>query len=252
MERADGRRPDQLRPLRIVPDYLEHAEGSALIELGSTRVICAVSAEDRLPPFLRDRGGGWVTAEYGMLPRSTHTRTPREAAQGRVGGRTHEIQRLVGRALRAVTDLDILGERTFTIDCDVIQADGGTRCAAITGAYVALRRAFDGLLARSALANMPLRDALAAVSVGIVGGVPLLDLTYEEDSRADVDFNVVMTAAGEFVEVQGTAESAPFPRAMLDQVLQLAERGIRELMEAQEQALAAFDLPDSGRGGSQQ
>ena len=246
MERADGRRPDQLRPLRIVPDYLEHAEGSALIELGGTKVICAVSAEDRLPAFLRDWGGGWVTAEYGMLPRSTHTRSPREATLGRVGGRTHEIQRLVGRALRAVTDLDILGERTFTIDCDVIQADGGTRCAAITGAYVALHRAFERLLAKSALSNMPLRDDLAAVSVGVVGGVPLLDLTYEEDSRADVDFNIVMTAAGEFVEVQGTAESAPFPRAMLDQVLQLAERGIRELMEAQKQALAALDRPDSG------
>jgi ribonuclease PH len=163
-----------------------------------------------------------------------------------VGGRTHEIQRLVGRALRAVTDLDILGERTFTIDCDVIQADGGTRCAAITGAYVALHRAFEGLLAKSALSNMPLRVDLAAVSVGVVDGVPLLDLTYEEDSRADVDFNVVMTAAGEFVELQGTAESAPFPRAMLDQVLQLAERGIRELMEAQNQALAALHRPDSG------
>ncbi len=246
MERADGRRPDQLRPLRIVPNFLEHAEGSALIELGGTKVICAVSAEDRLPAFLRNRGGGWVTAEYGMLPRATHTRSPREATLGRVGGRTHEIQRLVGRALRAVTDLDILGERTFTIDCDVIQADGGTRCAAITGAYVALRRAFEGLLAKSALSNMPLRDALAAISVGVVDGVPLLDLTYEEDSRADVDFNVVMTAAGEFVELQGTAESAPFPRAMLDQVLQLAERGIRELMEAQNQALAALHRPDGG------
>ena len=213
MERLDGRRPDQLRPVRIVPGYLPNAEGSALIEQGGTVVLCAVSVEDRLPAFLRDKGGGWVTAEYGMLPRSTHTRSPREAAQGRVGGRTHEIQRLIGRALRAVTRLDILGERTFTVDCDVIQADAGTRCAAITGAYVALRQACETMLARRALSTMPLRDALAAVSVGVVGGVPLLDLTYEEDSRAEADFNIVQTASGEFVEVQGSAESAPFPRA---------------------------------------
>jgi ribonuclease PH len=247
MERQDGRRPDQLRPVRIVPGYLPHAEGSALIEQGGTVVLCAVSVEDRLPAFLRDKGGsGWVTAEYGMLPRSTHTRSPREAALGRVGGRTHEIQRLIGRALRAVTRLDILGERTFTVDCDVIQADAGTRCAAITGAYVALRQACELLLARRSISTMPLRDALAAVSVGIVEGVPLLDLTYEEDSRADADFNVVLTASGEFVEVQGSAESAPFPRATLDEVLRLAGKGIGELLEAQKEAFATLDqLPSS-------
>ena len=214
MERLDGRRPDQLATLRITPGFLPHAEGSALIEQGGTVVLCAVSVEDRLPPFLRDKGrSGWVTAEYGMLPRSTHTRIAPRGGVGRVGGRTHEIQRLIGRALRAVTRLDVLGERTFTVDCDVIQADAGTRCAAITGAYVALRQACETLLARRLLSTMPLRDALAAVSVGIVGGMPLLDLTYEEDSRAEADFNVALTASGEFVEVQGSAESAPFPRA---------------------------------------
>ncbi len=243
MERTDGRRPDQMRPLRITPGYLDHAEGSALIELGGTKVLCAVSAEDRLPPFLRDKGGGWITAEYGMLPRSTHTRTPRESTLGRVGGRTHEIQRLIGRSLRAVANLEILGERTFTIDCDVIQADGGTRCAAISGAYVALRQAFQSLLAKGALSTMPLSDAVAAASVGVVDGLPLLDLSYEEDSRADVDFNFVMTAGGEFVEVQGSAESSPFARATMDQLLGLAEKGIRELLEAQNLALAEIGVP---------
>ncbi len=248
MERLDGRRPDQLRPVRIVPGYLPNAEGSALIEQGGTVVLCAVSVEDRLPAFLRDRGGGggWVTAEYGMLPRSTNTRMVREATVGRVGGRTHEIQRLIGRALRAVTRLDVLGERTFTVDCDVIRADGGTRCAAITGAYVALRQACENMLARRTLSTMPLRDALAAVSVGVVGGVALLDLTYEEDSRAEADFNVALTASGEFVEVQGSAESAPFPRARLDEVLRLAGKGIEELLSAQTEALAALSLPQSG------
>lgn len=241
MERVDGRRADQLRPVRIETGYLPHAEGSALIAQGGTVVLCAVSVEDRLPLFLRDRGSGWVTAEYGMLPRSTHTRTPREAAQGRVGGRTQEIQRLIGRSLRAVTRLDLLGERTFTVDCDVIQADAGTRCAAITGAYVALRQAFETLLERRTLSTMPVRDALAAVSVGVVGGVPLLDLTYEEDSRAEADFNIVQTASGEFVEVQGSAESAPFARSMLDEVLRLAGQGIRELLEAQRRALTTVE-----------
>jgi ribonuclease PH len=243
LERTDGRRPDQMRPLRITPGYLDHAEGSALIELGGTKVLCAVSAEDRLPPFLRNTGGGWITAEYGMLPRSTETRTPRESTLGRVGGRTHEIQRLIGRSLRAVANLDILGERTFTIDCDVIQADGGTRCAAITGAYVALRQAFQNLLAKGDLSTMPLSDAVAAASVGVVDGVPLLDLCYEEDSHADVDFNVVMTSAGEFVEVQGSAESSPFTRATMDQLLGLAEQGIRQLLEAQNLALAEIGIP---------
>jgi ribonuclease PH len=237
LERKDGRRPDQMRPLRITPDYLPHAEGSALIELGGTVVLCAVSAEDRVPPFLRSTGSGWITAEYGMLPRSTETRTPREAVAGRLGGRTHEIQRLIGRALRAVTNLEILGERSFIIDCDVIQADGGTRCAAITGAYVALRQAFAKLIADGKLATMPLNDALAAVSAGVVDGVPLLDLSYEEDSRAEADFNVVMTAGGEFVEVQGSAESFPFTRATMDQLLGLAAQGIRELLAAQRLAL---------------
>ncbi len=225
--------------MRITPGFLPNAEGSALIEQGGTVVLCAVSVEDRVPPFLRERGGGsgWVTAEYGMLPRSTNTRMMREATVGRVGGRTHEIQRLIGRALRAVTRLDVLGERTFTVDCDVIRADGGTRCAAITGAYLALRQACENLLARRLLSTMPLRDALAAVSVGIVGGVALLDLTYEEDSRAEADFNVALTASGEFVEVQGSAESAPFPRTRLDEVLRLSGKGIEELLAAQAEAL---------------
>jgi ribonuclease PH len=240
MERLDGRRADQLRPVRITPGYLPHAEGSALIEQGGTVVLCAASVEDRLPLFLRDKGSGWVTAEYGMLPRSTHTRTPREAAQGRVGGRTQEIQRLIGRALRAVTRLDLLGERTFTLDCDVIQADAGTRCAAITGSYVALYQAFQKLLENGNLSTLPIRDALAAVSVGVVDGVPLLDLTYEEDSRADADFNIVQTASGEFVEIQGSAESAPFPRETLEEVLRLAAAGIGGLLEAQKAAIASI------------
>jgi ribonuclease PH len=238
LERKDGRRPDQLRPLRITPDYLPHAEGSAFIELGGTAVLCAVSVEDRVPPFLRSTGSGWITAEYGMLPRSTETRTPREAVAGRIGGRTHEIQRLIGRALRAVTNLEMLSERSFVIDCDVIRADGGTRCAAITGAYVALRQAFAKLLAGDSLSTMPLTDDLAAVSAGVVDGVPLLDLTYEEDSRAEIDFNVVMTAGGEFVEVQGSAERHPFARATMDQILGLAAQGIRELLAAQTSALS--------------
>jgi ribonuclease PH len=208
--------------------------------MGSTEVLCVATPEDRLPPFLRDKGSGWVTAEYGMLPRATLTRSPREAATGRVGGRTHEIQRLIGRSLRAVTDLEMLGERTITIDCDVIRADAGTRCAAITGAYVALRQACETLIAKKTLSAMPVREALAAVSVGIVDGVPLLDLAYEEDSRAEADFNIVMTAGGEFVEVQGSAESKPFPRSTLEAVLRLAEQGIRELLVAQETAFATL------------
>ncbi len=237
MERKDGRRPDQIRPLRITPGYLPHAEGSAFIELGDTAVLCAVSLGERVPPFLKSTGSGWITAEYAMLPRSTTTRSPREAVLGRIGGRTHEIQRLIGRSLRAVTNLDILGERAFIVDCDVIKADGGTRCAAITGAYVALRQAFEKLLAAGELASMPLTDAVAAISAGIVDGVPLLDLNYEEDSRAEVDFNVVMTAKGEFVESQGSAESSPFTRATMEQLLGLAQQGISELLEAQRLAL---------------
>jgi ribonuclease PH len=236
--RPDGRQPDQMRQVRITPGYLAHAEGSALIELGQTIVLCAVSVEDRLPPFLRGSGSGWVTAEYGMLPRSTHTRKPREAALGRVGARTHEIQRLIGRSLRAVTSLDLLGERTLTVDCDVIQADGGTRTAAITSAYVALRQACELLVQRDAITSMPLRCAVAATSAGVADGVPVLDLCYDEDARAEVDFNVVMTADGEMVEVQGTGESHPFSRQAMNELLDLAETGIRRLFEAQMQALA--------------
>lgn len=238
MTRLDGRRPDELRPVRIVTGYLPWAEGSALIELGNTQVLCAVSAEDRLPQFLRGTGSGWVTAEYGMLPRSTKERTPREAAAGRPSGRSQEIQRLIGRALRAVTNLDVLGERTCTVDCDVIKADGGTRTAAITGAYVALHQAFERLVEQGTLSTVPLSSAVAATSVGLVEGVPLLDLCYEEDASAEVDFNVVMTGDGRLVEVQGTAEGQPFSREEMDALLTLAEAGIRQLFEAQRQALS--------------
>lgn len=238
MTRADGRRPDELRPVQIVTGYLPWAEGSALISLGETQVLCAATVEDRQPQFLRGTGSGWVTAEYGMLPRSTVQRTPREAAAGRPSGRTQEIQRLIGRALRAVTNLDILGERTFTLDCDVLKADGGTRTAAITGAYVALHQAFQKLVAEGKLSSVPMSTPVAATSVGIVEGEALLDLCYEEDARAQVDFNVVMTGDGRFVEVQGTAEHEPFTRKEMDRLLSLAEAGIRELVSAQQRALA--------------
>jgi ribonuclease PH len=228
--------------VHITPKYLPHAEGSALIELGQTVVLCAVSVEDRLPPFLRGTGGGWITAEYGMLPRSTRERTPREAAVGRMGGRTHEIQRLIGRSLRAVANLEILGQRTFTVDCDVIQADGGTRTAAITGSYVALRQAMQALVEKEDLPSMPLSSAVAATSAGVVDGVPMLDLCYDEDSQAEVDFNVVMTEDGRFVEVQGTAESRPFPRETIDELLALAEQGLRSLFDAQKQALKELGI----------
>ncbi len=237
MTRIDGRKADELRPVRIATGYLPWAEGSVMLELGDTQVLCAASVENRLPQFLRGSGSGWVTAEYGMLPRSTKERTAREATAGRPSGRTQEIQRLIGRALRAVTNLDILGERTFTIDCDVIKADGGTRTAAITGAYVALHRAFEKLVEQGALSSVPLSTAVAATSAGIVEGVPLLDLCYEEDARAEVDFNVVMTGDGRLVEVQGTAEDQPFPRQEMDALLSLAEAGIRTLLEAQRAAL---------------
>ncbi len=234
--RADGRAHDALRPVTIEPSPLAYAEGSALIAVGNTRVLCAATVEERVPPFLRGKGKGWVTAEYAMLPRATLERTPREAARGRLGGRTHEIQRLIGRALRAVTDLSKLGERTITIDCDVLQADGGTRTAAITGAYVALAIALERISSRGT-AKWPLNSALAAVSVGFVDGVAHLDLAYEEDSRADVDMNVAMTQAGAFVEIQGTAEAAPFTRGQLDALLVLAEGGIRALFDVQQRAL---------------
>lgn len=235
MTRTDGRLADQLRPTRITPGVLDYAEGSALIEMGRTRVLCAASVESRVPPFLLGQGRGWVTAEYALLPRSTLTRTPRE--RGQVGGRTLEIQRLIGRSLRAVTDLAALGERTITVDCDVLQADGGTRTAAITGAYVALAAALDRLRRDGSLTTNPLRDAVSAVSVGVVDGELLLDLCYEEDSRAAVDCNVVWTASGQLVEVQGTAEGEPFDRATLDALLDLAWLGVQYLFTLQTQAI---------------
>ena len=237
MKRTDGRAANQLRPLRIELGAQEFAEGSVLIETGKTRVLCAVSIEERVPGFLRGSGQGWITAEYSMLPRSTTTRTPRES---REGGRVREIQRLIGRSLRAAVDLRCLGERTLTVDCDVLQADGGTRTAAITGAYVALRQALDGLVRREAVPELPLRSAVAAVSVGIVDGGVLLDLCYEEDVRADADFNVVMTDRAEFVEVQGTAEGQTFSKATLDEVLRLAEQGVGDLLQAQRQAIGGL------------
>jgi ribonuclease PH len=231
------RKADQLRELRITRDYTCHAEGSVLIEFGHTKVLCTASVEESVPPFLRGKGEGWVTAEYGMLPRSTHTRSAREAAKGKQSGRTQEIQRLIGRSLRAVTDLKALGERQITLDCDVLQADGGTRCASITGAAVALHDALAKLVAAGKLAAHPMRELVAAVSVGIVNGTPVLDLDYNEDSACDTDMNVVMTASGGMVEVQGTAEGAPFSRAELDALLALAEKGIGDIVTAQKSAL---------------
>lgn len=236
MPRADGRQPDELRPIQITRNFIAHAEGSVLITLGQTRVICTATVEERLPPWLRGAGQGWITAEYSMLPRSTHERTPRDP--GRQGGRVHEIQRLIGRALRSAVDLERLGERMVTIDCDVIQADGGTRTAAITGAFVALVDALALLRRTNVLARWPLRDFLAATSVGIVDNEMLLDLTFTEDSRARVDLNLVLTEAGKIVEVQGTAEGLPFSRPELLTLLALGEKGIRSLIEAQKAALA--------------
>jgi ribonuclease PH len=235
--RANGRQNDQMRAVRITRGYTRHAEGSVLIEFGDTKVLCTASVLDKQPPHLKGLARGWVTAEYGMLPRATHTRGDREAARGKQSGRTQEIQRLIGRALRSVVDLDRLGERTIQLDCDVLQADGGTRTAAITGAFVALRDAVAGLLARNALAASPVLDHVAAVSVGIHGGTPVLDLDYAEDSGSGTDMNVVMTGAGGLVEVQGTAEGAPFSRREMDAMLDLAHKGIRELVEAQRAAL---------------
>jgi len=239
MPRSDGRANDELRPVRMTVDYLRHAEGSVLIEFGDTRVLCVASIEDRVPGFLEGRGQGWLTAEYAMLPRAGKTRSNRESVSGKIGGRTHEIQRLIGRSLRACTDLRALGERTIVLDCDVLQADGGTRTAAITGAWVALKRASATLRQRGVLTVDPVRMGLAAVSVGVVDGETLLDLNYGEDSHAEVDANVVMTDQGEFVEVQGTAEGKPFSRARLDELLALAEKGIRELHRLQREAAAS-------------
>ncbi|MEH6461246.1 ribonuclease PH [Chitinimonas sp. JJ19] len=236
--RPSGRQPNQLRDVRITRHYTRHAEGSVLIEMGGTKVICTASVEESVPPFLKGKGEGWVTAEYGMLPRSTHSRMKREAASGKQSGRTQEIQRLIGRSLRAVVDMKVLGERQISIDCDVIQADGGTRCASITGAFVALQDAITSLMAAGKLGSNPIRQHVAAVSVGIYQGVPVLDLDYLEDSDCDTDMNVVMTAAGGFVELQGTAEGTPFSRDEMNALVNLADAGIAQLITAQKAALA--------------
>jgi len=235
--RLNGRRADELRPVRIQRRYTKHAEGSVLVQFGDTHVLCTASVEERVPPFLKDSGRGWVTAEYGMLPRSTNTRTEREAARGKQSGRTQEIQRLIGRSLRAVVDLSSLGQRTVHVDCDVLQADGGTRTASITGAFVALHDAFAFLREKKLISANPIRDHVAAVSVGMSDGTPLLDLDYREDSSCGCDMNVVMTGAGSFVEVQGTAEGEAFSRAELDRLLELAARGIADLVRQQKNAL---------------
>ena len=240
MKRADGRAWNELRRVKITPGFQEFAEGSALIEVGKTRVLCSVSIEERVPPFLRDAGKGWVTAEYAMLPRATTTRTPRDSFQGRISGRNQEIQRLIGRSLRAVINMEALGERTLTVDCDVIQADGGTRTAAITGAYVALYQAIQKLTNMGVIRYVPIENAIAATSVGVVHGEQMLDLCYDEDFNAEVDFNVAMTSRGEFVEIQGTAEGKPFNREMAENLLSLAEKGIKELFQVQQAALEAI------------
>ena len=242
MARHDGRQWDEPRPITISPGYQRFAEGSALIETGLTKVLCAASLEERVPPFLRGQGQGWVTAEYNMLPRSTNTRTARDRDSGRISGRSQEIQRLIGRSLRAVTDMEALGERTVTIDCDVIQADGGTRTAAITGAYVALCQAMKVLVDNQVMRRLPLRCAVAAVSVGLVNDELLLDLCYQEDFDAQVDFNVVMTDRGELVELQGATEGAPFPRQRVEEALALAARGTESLFAAQRQALRQLGI----------
>jgi ribonuclease PH len=235
--RADGRAPDRLRKVKITRNYIRPAEGSCLIEVGDTRVICTASVEKKVPPFLRGLGEGWITAEYGMLPRATSDRSSREASRGRVGGRTHEIQRLIGRSLRAVVDLKVLGERTIWLDCDVVQADGGTRTTSITGAFVALVDALKWLKKEGKIISWPIRDFVAATSVGIVDNKALLDLTYEEDSKASVDINVVMTGEGKFVEVQGTAEEQPFTKSEMDKLIDLAKKGIGKLIATQKEVL---------------
>lgn len=235
--RADGRKTRELRPVVITPGYIKHADGSVLIEMGDTRVICTAKLEDKVPSFLRHSGKGWITAEYGMLPSSSQVRISREAARGRIGGRTHEIQRLIGRSLRTIADLERLGERTVWVDCDVIQADGGTRTASITGAYVALVEATRRWMNQGLIKQSLTKDSVAAVSVGIVDGKILLDLSYGEDSRAEVDMNIVMTGSGKFVEVQGTAEAIPFTKRKLDRMGEVAEQGIRELLKIQKKVL---------------
>jgi ribonuclease PH len=239
VKRIDGRSYDELRPVEIIKGYQGFAEGSVLIKVGKTHVLCAVSVEERVPPFLKGSGTGWITAEYAMLPRATVTRTQRDSTHGHVGGRNQEIQRLIGRSLRAVADMKILGERTLLIDCDVLQADGGTRTASITGSYIALQLAVDKLIKMGILSKSPLKTAVAATSVGIVANNLMLDLCYDEDSQAGVDFNIVMTGKGDFVELQGTAEGKPFSKQTVDEILALGEKGIRELFKAQEDALKA-------------
>jgi ribonuclease PH len=238
--RTDGRKPMQMRPLKITPHYIKTADGSVLIEMGDTKVICTAKFEARAPQFLRHSGRGWITAEYGMLPGSSQERIGRESARGRVGGRTHEIQRLIGRSLRAIADLKGLGERTIWVDCDVIQADGGTRTASITGAYVALVEAVKNWLNRGIITADPIKDSVAAVSIGIIDGKIHLDLCYEEDSRADVDMNFVMTGSGKFIEVQGTAENSPFTKKQMERMAEIAQRGIKELLMAQKKVVASL------------
>jgi ribonuclease PH len=240
--RVDGRQPDELRPVRFTRHFNKYAEGSVLIEVGDTKVICTASVEEGVPPFRRDSGEGWLTAEYAMLPRSTETRSPREAARGRIGGRTHEIQRLIGRSLRAVVDFQMLGQRTVWIDCDVIQADGGTRTASITGGFIAVYDALERLRVNANMPAVPLRDFVAATSVGIVANQPLLDLTYQEDSSCEVDMNVVMTGEGRLIEVQGTAEHQPFVREELDQLLDLAAHGVEQLVRLQRNLIGELRL----------
>jgi ribonuclease PH len=240
--RSDNRTPDQMRPVNIIPDFISTAEGSALIEVGNTRVICTASVDEAVPGWMRNSGKGWITSEYGMIPRSTLTRSPRESARGRIGGRTHEIQRLIGRSMRSVVDLKSLGERTVWLDCDVIQADGGTRTASITGAFVALAMALQRLVEAGTLTAVPLADYVAATSIGIVDGEIMLDLAYEEDSRAEVDANFVMTGAGRLIEVQCTAEQHPFDDAQLHRMMELARRGIDSLIVRQQAVLGGLTL----------
>ena len=247
--RSDNRPPNTLRETTLTPNFLEHAEGSVFIEAGRTKVICTASVEDRVPPFLRNSGKGWVTAEYGMLPRATSTRTQREASAGKVGGRTQEIQRLIGRSLRSVARLTELGERTIWVDCDVLQADGGTRTASITGGFVAMVLAMQRMREAGQIKAIPVQDYVAATSVGVVGGIPMLDLAYDEDSRADVDMNIVKTGDGRFIEVQGTAEGAPFERQALDDLMALGDKGIRELVALQ-QTIVGSILTGIGPGNA--
>ncbi len=243
--RPDGRKNDEMRQVKVTRGFIGTAEGSVLMELGNTRVICTASIEEKVPPFLKDQNRGWITAEYSMLPRATQTRTLREATAGRVGGRTHEIQRLIGRSLRSIVDLNLLGQRTFWIDCDVIQADGGTRTAAITGAFICLNDAFEVAIRKGLMTRTPVRDYLAAVSVGLIGGKPVLDLCYEEDSSADVDMNIVMTGSGELVEIQGTAEGSPFSTGTLDELIRLGREGILRLIGIQKEFIKT--MPASAR-----